>query len=87
MAFDLTQRPFEGSYKEQAERASAEAVKTKKDTFLGFSTRHGRLHLLFKPTGRVEITWRNRGGLKEGWYMKDWTISTTLRKWNELMNS
>ena len=87
MAFDLTQRPFDGSSKDQAKRLSEEAIKTGENTSMGCGTRHGRLNLIFRPSGRVEITWRDHGGLKEGWYMKDWTIETTLRKWVDLMNS
>lgn len=88
---DLTTRPFErmvnDDLSDKAKRLSAKAVKTKKDTWMECQTRHGNLHCLFRPTGRVEISWRDRGGIKEGWFMKDWTIETTLRRWNELMNS
>jgi hypothetical protein len=87
MAYDLTQRPFEGSYKDQAERLSAESVSSKKDKCLSFRTKHGWLSLIFRPTGRVEITWKHPGGIAEGYYMKDWTIDFTLRNWDELMAS
>ncbi len=94
MAFNLTQKPFEQMLRnvtedrrQTAKQLSESAVKTGKDYVAEWPTRRGVLYCSFKPTGRVEITWRDRGGIKEGWYMKDWTIATTLRKWNELMNS
>ncbi len=94
MAFDLTQRPFEkmirdvtSDRRDTAKQLSESAVKTKQDYTAEWPTRGGNIYMCFKPTGRVEITWRDRGGLKEGWFMKDWTIETTLRKWTELMNS
>lgn len=94
MAFDLTQQPFEqmlrdetNARKDTANWLSGRAVKTGEDQSATWPTKHGNLSCIFKPTGRVEITWRHKGGIKEGWYMKDWTIETTLRKWDELMNS
>lgn len=94
MAFDLTQRPFEQMLRDETEdrrqtakQLSESAVRTGEDYSAEWRTRHGNLHCLFRPTGRVEITWRDHGGIKEGWFMKDWTIETTLQKWDELMNS
>lgn len=88
---DLTTRPFENIGREtpadKAKSLSDEAIKTKRDTFGEWPTRHGNLHCLFRPTGRVEITWRDRGGIKEGWFMKDWTIATTVRKFEDLLAS
>lgn len=91
MAFDLTQRPFEGSVREsfedQAKALSAKAVKTKKNTSLDWKTSGGHLTCVFKPTGRVFIEWRDRGGIKEGWFHKDWSIATTIKKAQELLRS
>lgn len=88
MAFDLTQRPFENivreSFDERAKKLSVKALRTKKDTSLEWKTRGGNLFCLFTPTGRVEITWI---GTKKGWYIKDWTIATTIRKAQELLQS
>lgn len=94
MAFDLTQRPFEQMLRDvtedrrqTAKKLSESAAKTGETYTAEWPTRHGDLYCRFHPSGRVEITWRDRGDLKEGWFMKDWTIETTLQKWNELMNS
>ena len=93
MAFDLTQKPFEQLLREvtkdrldTAKQLSKSAVKVGEDYVAEFPTRRGNLWLCFKPSGRVKLDWRDRGGIKEGWFTKDWHISMVINKWDELVN-
>jgi len=73
--------------KEQIVQLSSQAIATKKDTCLEFNTTGGYMSLTLTPAGRVEILWRDRAGIKEGWFMKDWTVETTLKKLDGLLRS
>ena len=86
MAFDLTQRSFEGPMDEKAKCLSEEAIKTQQNHSLECGTRNGWLSMIFTPQRHVEITWRNRNGLEDDRFIKDWTIKTTIQKIPELLN-
>lgn len=92
MAFgNLTSRQFEGAvldwFRTQLKLRSKEAKTNPKVRALEVATRYGNLSVNFRPNDRVLITWRDRGGIKEGWYMKNWTVKTAIKRSNELLNS
>lgn len=97
-AFDLTQRPFEGMirdhFRDQIRKLAAEALVTKKNTCIEAKTSSGgELCLIFRPrnktklSGKVQVTWRDRGGIKEGWFWHDWTVAKVLKEWDKLMRN